>query len=46
MLSVVFFNESEDLTKGFLKNVLKFLVDLDSFDDVFVALPDDFKPVS
>ena len=46
MLSVVFFHKSEDLAESFLEHVFEFLIDLDSFDDVFVALPDNLESVS
>lgn len=46
MLSVVFFNKDKDFQKCFLENIFKFLINLDSFNDVFVTLPDNFKSVS
>ena len=46
MFSVVFFNKGKNLEKCFLENILKFLIDFDSFNDVFVTLPDNFESVS
>lgn len=46
MFSVVLLYKSEDFDESFFKNIFKFLIDFDSFNDVFITFPNYFKSVS
>lgn len=43
MFTIVFVNKCEDFEESLFEDFLKFLVDFDSFNDVLVTFPNNFK---
>lgn len=46
MFTIIFIDKSKNFKQSFFEDFFKFLVDFDSFDDVFVSFPNNFKFVS
>lgn len=46
MFTIVFINKGKDFEESFFEDILEFLVDFDSLDDIFVTFPDDFEFIS